>query len=234
MLRKLIFLVVFLLLVVAVSLSFLPGVRKILTDASLVKKATALIKSSDQDLHAKANPDMTGGSPVSAVEPGIEKIKIDLIGRSVPGWTFDKITEFNKAAITSIARTDDAVEFRIDLVMLPYNAKSETTYNLQLISTYLHSETGWSFSRVEELQLSFNLMIPAGKSVKVNSLPDCKLLPDDKNRLFWTCGTWDYEILSGPGYGGISLPAAASYDVRSKAKQTIMTKITFRPNSAPD
>ena len=36
-------------------------------------------------------------------EPGIERIKSDLIGKQIPGWSFDRITEFRQAAITSIA-----------------------------------------------------------------------------------------------------------------------------------
>lgn len=173
-------------------------------------------------------------SAVPAVEPGIEKIKADLIGHSVPGWTFDKITEFRKATITSIARTRESIEFRTDLVMYPYNSSSETTYDLQIIVTYRIEDTGWSFSQVEELLISFDMEIPPGRSVQIKSIPGCKLLPDSTNRLYWTNPNWDYEIISGPDYAGIVLPAADSYELRSKAKKPVKARISFRPDTAPD
>ncbi len=234
MLKKIILLSILLLAVLAVSIYFLPGVRQLLGDAILMKKVTTLIKAENPDLLNSTSNAVSTRPPVAIAEPSIDKIKADLIGRAVPGWTFDKVTEFQKATITSIARTDAAIEYRVDLLMVPYNTTAETTYDLQIIATYIREEHGWSFLKVEELLLSFEILIPPGESVRVTSLPECRLMPDAKNRLFWTSPAWDYEILSGPGYSGITLPVADSYDVRSKSKNTVKTKVSFRPNSAPD
>ena len=164
-------------------------------------------------------------------EPGIEKIKSDLIGRQIPGWSFDKLIEFKQAAITSIARSDERIDFRIDLHLLPYNAKEESYYDAQIFAIYLKGDDGWQLDKTEEIYIITEVLIPPGKWVTINSIPNCELQPDDKNNLLWTSKTWDYEIKSGPGIGEVTLPQASTYDVKASGKHPVRVKLKFRPLS---
>lgn len=218
---------------------FVPKVRLFFTESEAIKSVFSLAetqKATEQGVAAGVLPSKAKDDLQAAafIEPGLEKIKSDLLGQQVPGWSFDKITEFRKAVITSIARTDQSIEFRTEFELQPYNAKDQTLYNLQVIVTYMIGQSGWYFHRVEELSFSFELVVPPGKSVRVSSIKGCRLMPDDKVGLYWTSKGWDYEIVSGPRFAGIALPFAGIYEVRSKAKQPVRTRVTYRPDSAPD
>lgn len=216
-----------------------PGVSQFFKEGELLKKITAnsgALKETDPATAAAVlkNNVKDGLQAAAFVEPGIEKIKADLIGQQVPGWSFDKPSEFQKATITSIARTDQSIEVRTDFELLPYNTKEQTLYSLQVIVTYLIGPTGWSFYKVEELSLSFPLTVPAGKSVRVAAIKGCRVMPGDNVTLYWTSKGWDYEIISGPRFAGIALPYAEIYEVRSKSKQAVNTRVTYKPDTAPD
>lgn len=218
---------------------FVPGLSHFFKESELLKKITGRSgtlgvpdrAAATAALKAKPKDDLQAAA---FIEPGIEKIKSDLIGHQVPGWSFDKPSEFQKAVITSIARTDQSIEFRTEFELQPFNAKDQTLYNLQVIVTYLIGEDGWYFYKVEEISFSFEPVIPPGKPVRVASIKGCRLMPDDKATLFWTSKGWDYEIISGPKFAGIALPYAEIYEVRSKSKQTVKTRVTYKPDNAPD
>ncbi|MCX6285905.1 MAG: hypothetical protein NTY96_02160 [Bacteroidetes bacterium] len=227
--RKFLLLIFLLLIVTAVVVFSIPALRTIIVNPFLRNQALSMVSpgsTAEQTVYTGE-----GHQPASKTftEPGIERIKTDLIGKQIPGWSFDRITEFKQAAITSIARTDLRIDFRLDLQLLSYNGKDETYYNAQVFATYLSGDDDWYLDKVEEIFISFDVTIPPGRWVSISSVPGCSLYPDTKNTLLWTSKSWDYEILSGPGIGEVTLPAVNSYEVKSKAKRPVKTKLTFRP-----
>jgi hypothetical protein len=214
--------------VVVVMMLFIPVTRTLILNLDLNKVLSGIHFRSGSGPVSKT---AEGNQPSQKTfpEPGIERIKSDLIGKQIPGWSFDRITEFRQAAITSIARTDERIDFRLDLHMLPYNSKDESYYDTQIFATYLAGEDDWYLNKVEEIFITFDIQIPPGRWVTINSVPNCNLQPDEKNNLVWTSKTWDYEIISGPGIGEVILPPAASYDVKARAKHPVRIKLKFRP-----
>ncbi len=228
--KKLILPIILILIALAITVLTIPRLRTIILSPFL---RTTAISSPDQG--AGSNTSLAdNGTPVQSrskgfTEPGIERIKSDLIGKKIPGWNFDRITEFSKASISSIARTDQRIDFRLDLHMLPYNSGKDEYYDAQLFATYLAGDDDWQLSNVEEIYLSYEVTIPPGRWVTINGIEGCSMQPDKKNNLEWTSKKWDYDILSGPGIDEVTLPPASTYDVKAKAKHPVKMKLTFKP-----
>lgn len=174
-----------------------------------------------------------GGRSSSAAsqtpEPGLDRIKADLIGRKIPGWRFDKVSEFVQASITSVARTDTRIDYRLELRMRSFDTKDETLYDAQVFATYLMGDEDWYLDKVEEIFLAYEVKIPPGKSITISGAERCNLQPDSQNRLVWTSQSWDYEISSGPDINDLTLPPAPSYLVKSKSRHTVTVKLKFIP-----
>ena len=228
--KKFLLLILFFIIVLAVVIFSIPALRTIIFNRELRNEAISLIhlNSSGDGLVTSAGNQHTSQP---GREPDIGRIKEELVGKQIPGWNFDKVTEFKQAKISSIARTDQRIDYRIDLHMLPYDAKDESFYDAQIIATYVTDEDGFHLDKVEEIFLSYSIQLPPGKWVSVGSVPGCNLQPVAETRLRWTSKTWDYEIIGGPGDDGLTLPQASGYEVLSKAKHSISVKLTFRPGS---
>jgi len=223
--------VIFLVLLVSVVIIFsIPRLRAIILNP-FIRSSRQLSFNTDSDGTTPVPDTGAGDQNRSKVfsEPGIERIKSDLIGKRIPGWSFDRITEFRKAVITSIARTDTRIDFRIDLQMLSYTPGDETLYDAQVIVTYIAGDEDWEPGNPEEVYLSFEITIPAGRWFTINSIPGCSMQPDIKNKLEWTSKTWDYDIITGPGTDEITLPVASSYDVKARGSHPVKIRLTFRP-----
>ncbi|MCX6282066.1 MAG: hypothetical protein NTU51_08885 [Bacteroidetes bacterium] len=223
---------IFLLVIVVVVVIFsIPSLRTIILHPQMRSLAMSIVK--DKVSSSGTEYPANGNQPTSKsiVEPDIERIKADLVGRQIPGWSFDRITEFRQASVTSIARTDQRIDFRLDLRMLPFNARDEEYYDIQMFAIYLLGDDGWYPDRLEEIFIAFDVMISPGKWINVGSIAGCSLHPDTKNNLVWTSASWDYEIISGPGAGDIALPAAVNYQVKVNGKKPIKARLTFRPGT---
>lgn len=228
--RKLLLMMGLLLIGTLVVVFSIPAARNIILNPFL---RNAALSAADIRLHDETQTDATGEvssfREVKFPEPDIERIKNELVGKKIPGWNFDRITEFKKAVISSIARTGQRIDFRVDLHMLPYDARGEEYYDAQVFVIYLAGDEDWVFDRVEMVYLSYDIQVPPGRWSGISAIEGCSMQPESKYRLAWTSKTWDYEILSGPGIDEVSLPPAPAYEVRSKAKKPVKVKLTFRP-----
>ena len=83
--------------------------------------------------------------------PDVEKIKGDLIGKSIPGWTFEFLREFENAQIVSQNESGDRIEFHIKLRLKDF--KEDDEYDCQVMVIYLKEEQGWFLSEVKKLSL---------------------------------------------------------------------------------
>lgn len=83
--------------------------------------------------------------------PDVEKIKADLIGKSIPGWTFDFLREFQNAQIVSQNESDDRIEYQMKFRLKDFKENDE--YDCQVMVVYLKEEQGWSLSEVRKLFL---------------------------------------------------------------------------------
>ena len=162
-------------------------------------------------------------------EPDINRIKADLIGQQIPGWTFDKTEEFREASISSIARTDLRIDFRLDLKLQAVAGDDKSVYNAQMFTTYLAGDEDWYLDKLMLIFISFEAEITPGKWNNIYSIPGCTMQPDPQVKLEWTSKAWDYAVFTGPEYESVTLPAADIYQVRNKGKKTVRVRLTFRP-----
>ncbi|MCX6282962.1 MAG: hypothetical protein NTW31_01805 [Bacteroidetes bacterium] len=229
--RKFLLFIILMIIVVAVVIFSIPFFRNLILNRNLRNQAISMMQPGSAPGQTAYQEEVHQPSAKNLKEPGIERIKSDLIGKQIPGWSFDKLSEFKHAAITSIARTDTRIDFRLDLRLLSYNARDETLYDAQVFAIYIMGEDGWQLDKLEEIFIAFDVTIPPGRWVTIASVPGCSLHPDIRNNLVWTTKTWDYEIISGPSAGDIALPEAKSYDVKAKGKHPVKIRLTFRPGT---
>ncbi len=229
--RKFLLFIILMIIVVAVVVFSIPALRTLILNQGFRNQALSMVQSESSPGQSVSQEEVRRPSGKKFTEPGIERIKSDLIGKQVPGWSFDNLSEFRQAAISSIARTDTRIDFRLDLHMLPINTRDETQYDIQAFAIYLMGDDGWNLDKLEEVFIAFDVTIPAGRWVTIASVPGCSLHPDTRNSLAWTTKSWDYEILSGPSAGDIALPVASSYDVKARGKHPVKIRLTFRPGT---
>ncbi|MEI6884244.1 MAG: hypothetical protein WCO02_07140 [Bacteroidota bacterium] len=216
-------------ILLAGSLMFIPVIRRIVFSRWSSAGSVQSYSYTGENLKGGSSGEGSATVEKKAPEPTIERIKTDLIGREIPGWKFDKVSEFVNASITSVARTDIRIDYRLELRMLPFNTKEDTYYDAQIFTTYLMGDEDWYLDKVEEIFLSFEVKIPPGRWINIGGVAKCDLQPDPKNRLVWTSKSWDYEVSSGPNISDLTLPPALSYQVKSKSKHPVTVKLKFIP-----
>jgi hypothetical protein len=211
-------------LLLAVILGIPPIRRFILYKTPVYKLLPSRSGSAADSAQVQGNTEMA-----AFTEPDLERIKTDLIGKQIPGWSFDSKEEFRKAVITSVARSDLRIDFRLDLSLQAVTGNDRGLYDAQLFATYLPGDEDWYLDRLMLIFIAFDIEVPPGKWLTVWSVPACSMQPDPKIKLEWTSKTWDYAILTGPEYESVTLPPAENYEVRNKAKKPVTVRLTFRP-----
>jgi len=227
---KKILLLIFVSIVILIVLIFsIPVLRKLVFNRELRNVGISLVQQGSSNEQGLSTGERYPPSSKAKTEPGIDRIKTELIGQQIPGWRFDRISEFKQAAISSIARTDQRIDYQVDLHMLPYDTKEETYYDAQIIVTYESGDDDWYLDKIELVSLSYEILIPPGRWIPITPPLDCSLQPDPEHKLAWTSKTWDYEILSGPDIGEVNLPLADNYEVKTRSKQSVRARLTFQP-----
>lgn len=226
---KKILLLILVLILLPGSLLFIPAIRKIVFSRWASSGSIQPEVYGEESLNGGPTADGSSSAAKKIPEPTIERIKSDLIGREIPGWRFDKVSEFVMVSITSVARTDIRIDYRLEIRMLPFNTKEDTYYDAQIFTTYMMGDEDWYLDKVEEIFLSFEVKIPPQRWVDIGGVAKCNLQPDLRNRLVWTSRSWDYEVSSGPNTSEVTLPPALSYQVKSKSKRTVTVKLKFIP-----
>lgn len=86
--------------------------------------------------------------------PGVDKIKADLIGRTMGGllgWKFASLSEFEDVAIDSEKTVGDILEYGVGMRLK--DARSGTRYRAEAIVVYRKTDDKWQFASVSQKRI---------------------------------------------------------------------------------
>jgi hypothetical protein len=165
--------------------------NKYLTDANQLKKFDLAYGSllgtcnpGNQSKLASMNAEIESKiSTIKDPEPDIEKIKSDLIGKKIPGWNFDALSEIDQAKISNVAHGSDRVEYTIDLHLIGFRLKEP--HDAEIFVTYSQEEDGWQFGQVKEIFYTYTNTAPVNNWLAVTPLQNCTYKIIDNGQQYW-------------------------------------------------
>jgi hypothetical protein len=162
-------------------------------------------------------------------EPDVTKIKSDIIGQQIPGWTFSYLNEFTDAQILDIARSADRLEYQMKFDLVDNSANSK--HECQAVVVYLQNEDGWYMNNVSMNYITYSYTLYPDRYVQITPLQGCGWQAENKYKMSWKTSNWDFagETITGPDQGAASLPSSSVYFLKSLEDKVIDVKFTYRP-----
>lgn len=121
------------------------SLKKFDNSYSEYKSNYKLTEPTDLAINSKVNIKI---NTIKEKEPDSEKIKKDLLGKKMSGWSFDYLSEFKKFEILSTINNNDKLEYRIKLELL--DEKKNTYHKAEIIVKYLMSDDGWILNSISQ------------------------------------------------------------------------------------
>lgn len=123
---------------------------------------------------------------IKAPEPTIDMIKSDLIGKKVPLWTFDYLSEFRDTKVISTEKYNDNTTLEYIISTILYAEKKKQRNEAILIVYYKKQNEEWKIDSVKLKSISFVRTIPAGERwLIVDFLKGYTFTFDNTYKLFW-------------------------------------------------
>lgn len=163
-------------------------------------------------------------------EPDVDKIKTDLIGNQIPGWTFDLLSDFKEFKISNVVKASDRIEYQIDMKLVGKN--SDPDHDCQIIAIYSQNENGWNFNSVKMQYITFINTFYPDKLTMIKPFINCNWTSDNHYKLGWKTINWEYapQFTTGPDLGQTSLPNSDVYYIWSLENKEVKVKFTYKPN----
>ncbi|NUQ25137.1 MAG: hypothetical protein HUU34_14415 [Saprospiraceae bacterium] len=139
--------------------------------------------SNESELHSIASDVQSKILTIKDPEPDIEKIKSDLIGKKIPGWNFNSLSEFNQAKVSNMVHGSDRIEYTIDLSLINFRSKGQHT--AKILVAYKQGNDGWYFDEVKEIFITFLNNAPVNSWNSVAPLSNCSYVIIDNGLRYW-------------------------------------------------
>ncbi len=159
--------------------------------------------------------------------PDIEKIKGDLIGNKIPGWSFDYLGEFQKCEISNTNETPDRLEYNLQMTML--DQRNNNTYPTEVIVTYLMGSDGWVFSKVNFLSISYTFTAPVNDWLHITILQNCNYNRIDNGHKYYVKNPCTGETIEqGPDVSNVGLHCNDIY-LKSREDSPVDIVLKYTP-----
>jgi hypothetical protein len=116
-------------------------------------------------------------------EPDITKIESDLIGKKIPCWNFDYLSEFKDFQILNQTVGTDRIELDAKLKLLDEKTKEIVEPTVRII--YTKSGSSWGFTNIELRNITYMNPAPVDKWITVYMLPNCSYNVDCGDHKIW-------------------------------------------------
>lgn len=162
-------------------------------------------------------------------EPDINTIKLDLIGKSIPGWTFNAASDIKDVQILSSNRLPNRIEYTAHFKLQSPNDSGQP-HDAEILIIYTYDGNQWSQVNDIESYITYTYVIPTGNYINVCPLDNCNWTAPNVGNLSWKVGG-DYgtEYISGPGKPQLNLPNSGCFLLRSLDNAPIDLTFTFKP-----
>jgi hypothetical protein len=163
-------------------------------------------------------------------DPDIDRVKNDLVGRQILGWTFRYLNEFRTAQILNTSKSSDRIDY---LVKLNIVGNTGDEHDCEAMISYVQTDYGWIFNSVNANYITYVNTFYPDRLVQITPFQNCKWSAENTYKMSWKTSNWDYaeETVTGPDKGPTTLPYSTTYFIRSLESQTIQVKFTYWPNN---
>lgn len=142
--------------------------------------------------------------------PDIEKIKSDLIGHSITGWSFDSLSEFKNVEILETESADERLEMKIKLKL--YGESSNSEHDAEVLVVYTKGEDDWYFDSVKMNYITYTNKASVGEWGRVNPLKNCSYeIQNNGKKYFAKDGEYGTIYQGGPGGEKFNLTNSTVY-----------------------
>lgn len=204
--------------------------RKLARFESAYYKASSSCKNDTTSMVGLFNKVEEKVKTIKEPEPGIDKIKADIINQSIPGWTFSYLTEIKQATITNTARTDERIEYTVDLKLENYSTKEE--HDAQIIIAYNQGADGWYQSSMNEVFITYNNMAPVGEWKSVTPLSNCSYSIIHEGRKFWVQdGSYGSKYKGGGDDAEDFYLSSTQIYIMSRESEPVKLVFRYTPNA---
>jgi hypothetical protein len=163
-------------------------------------------------------------------EPDIEKIKLDLINQSIPGWTFNYISEITSATVANTTRIGDRIEYTIDLKLENYSTHEQS--DAQIIIAYDQGDNGWGMSKMSEVFITFTNTAPVNEWKTITPLSNCSYAILDGGHKYWVQdGAYGTKYQGGGSDGQTFRLTSPTIYIESREDQPVKIIFRYTPNS---
>ena len=157
-------------------------------------------------------------------EPDAEKIKADLIGNKIPGWSFDYLNEFQSCVIDNTTKGSDRIEYLVSLKLLGSN--ETLPHDAQVNVVYVQGPDGWYINEVKEIYITYIFTAPVDDWQKVVILEGCNYNRFDQGFKYYIqdpCSGQTNE--QGPDVASVALHCN---DIFIKSRESNPVNIIFK------
>ena len=109
---------------------------------------------------------------LSGPEPGIEKIKSDLLGKKMIGWNFDFLSEFQQCQITNKVNAGNRID--LDLALTLHDESKNTVHDASVTVVYTLDNGEWKLNDVISHYITYTYRITTEGWQSVNMFPDTR------------------------------------------------------------
>ncbi|MEO1438708.1 MAG: hypothetical protein AAFV80_24415, partial [Bacteroidota bacterium] len=161
-------------------------------------------------------------------DPDEEKIKGDLIGRSILGWDFNYLSEFKDIRILKKNKGKNRIEYILDLQL--YNRSDRTDHDCEVNVVYNKGGSDWYLNSVQLNYITYEYQLYANRWTKIRPVLNAKWTVRTPDKVAWKKykGNYGKEYYTGPGTSGTTLPYSTTYYLKPVDNINSTAKFTYR------
>jgi hypothetical protein len=171
-------------------------------------------------------------------EPDSGMISGYLIGKQVPGWIFNKISEIKRVSILGVNHEGNNLKYTLDLALS--DARTGGDYGADVVLTLVDGAYGWQTQDVQEIFITHTVTAPVNQWIPVVRQTNGSYTIIDEGHRYWITTdnpwgwplTWlpsDKKYKGGPGERPANLTSSTVY-IMSREREPVDLVFKYFPN----
>lgn len=128
-------------------------------------------------------------------EPDIAKIKEDLIGQKVIGWSFDYLSEFKEAKIINQTKGSERIEYNLYFKL--FDEKQNSEHESEIKAIYKKGYDGWYLENTKMVYITYINEAPLQNWKTIEPLKNCTYQISSFGRYWIKDGSWGMTYKGG-------------------------------------
>jgi hypothetical protein len=196
------------------------------------KKFSELLRSESVNYVAKLSDLESSNTKVNDIIVKYGAINLDtnffkeaLIGREVPGFTFNYVSDFITIKVMGVNSISDRSEYRLKVIVK--NSSEDLPKLLNLIAVVKRNESGWFIYDLKEESITCSYLIYQSHFTEIYTIPNCNYSPDGAKSIWKLSENGEeFEIYAGMYF---NLPSNDKYFVKSIENPVDTIIIKYKP-----